>query len=217
MNSYYPLFIKMEGVDVLVIGGGKVAERKVRSLLKAGARVLLVSPIVTSGLRRLIDGGRITWRERVFQPSDLDGVRLAFCATDDAGMHSLAVKEGKQRGVLMNVVDVPELCEFIVPSVVQRGDLTVAVSTGGSSPALAKKIRKEMDAHFGPEYREFLKLLKQVRPIVQGALRDVQRRRLFRELADSEVLDLLRKGHKRAARVEIATILKRYGVKGWKA
>jgi len=218
MNPYYPLFLNLEKIRVLVIGGGRVAERKVRSLLRYGARVRLVSPALTTGLQQLVDTRRITCRRGTFRPSDLDRVRLAFCATDDVQVHRKAVREGRKRGVLMNVVDVPELCEFIVPSAVRRGDLTVAISTGGSSPALAKTIRRELEAHFGPEYGRFLKLLKALRPLALDAVGDGRNRsRLFRELAESKILSLLRKGRTKEAREEISAILKKYGIEGWRA
>ncbi len=217
MNPYYPLFLNLEKVRVLVIGGGSVAERKVRTLLRYGARVRLVSPELTKGLQQFVDTRRITCRKGTFRPSDLDRVRLAFCATDDVQINKKAVREGKKRGVLMNVVDVPELCEFIVPSVVRRGDLTVAVSTGGASPAFAKKVRRELEAHFGPEYGRFLKLLKGLRPRVLDAVGEGKSRsRLFRELADSPVLALLRKGRTKEAREVIAAILSKHGVEGWR-
>lgn len=213
MNPYYPLFLNLEKVGVLVIGGGRVAERKVRSLLRHGARVRLVSPVLTTGLQQSVDRQRITFRRGTFRPSDLDRVRLAICATDDETVHRKAAAEGKKRGVLINVVDVPELCDFIVPSTVRRGDLTVAVSTGGSSPAFAKKIRRELEVYFGPEYGRFLKLLKGFRPLALDAVGDGKRRsRLFRELAGSAALSLLREGRTKAARKEISAILEKYGV-----
>ncbi|NOY52849.1 MAG: bifunctional precorrin-2 dehydrogenase/sirohydrochlorin ferrochelatase [Deltaproteobacteria bacterium] len=213
MNSYYPLFLNLEQMPVLVIGGGPVAERKVRVLLRYGAKVRLVSPALTKGLECLVEARRIACRRRSFRSSDMDRVRLAFCATDDDRLHRRAVREGKKRGVLLNVVDVPELCDFIVPSVIRRGDLTVAVSTGGASPALAKKIRRELAVRFGPEYGRFLKLLKGIRPQILEAVGDGKRRsRLFRKLADSQALALLRKGRTKEAREEIAVILKKHGV-----
>jgi len=218
MKRRYPLFLNLEQVPVLVIGGGSVAERKVRTLLRYGAKVHLVSPEVTRGLQRLVEARRITCRRRSFRPGDLDDARLAFCATSENDLHRKAVEEGKKRGVLMNVVDVPELCDFIVPSTLRRGDLTVAVSTGGTSPAFAKNIRRELEDYFGPEYGRFLKLLKGVRPQVLETLGDGrQRSRLFRELADSQILALLREGRTREARSETAAILKRYGLEGWRS
>ncbi len=196
-----------------MIGGGKVAERKVRSFLQCQANVRVISPTLTVGLRRLVEKERIQHKKKEFTPSDLDGVRLAICATNDPTVNRKAADEAEKRAVLLNVVDAPELCDFIVPSMIRKGDLTIAVSTAGSSPALAREIRKEIQQNFGAEYREFLKLLKKVRPLIQ---RDVsstsQRTRIYREIIESKTKDLIRKGRIREARETVRKILSRHSV-----
>lgn len=213
MNPYYPIFLNLTEQKVLVIGGGKVAERKVRSLLKCHARVQVISPDLTVGLEKVARAKGIRCRKRRFVPSDLDGFRLVICATDDPAINRSAYDHAKQKGIFCNVVDAPDLCNFIVPSVIRRGDLTVAVSTGGSSPALARKVREEVGLLLGPEYREFLALLRKVRPLIQHEIPDKGRRtRIYRELVDTGAQKMLRLGRRREAREEISKVLRRYSV-----
>jgi precorrin-2 dehydrogenase/sirohydrochlorin ferrochelatase len=214
MSSYYPLFLNLQSEKALVIGGGQVAERKIRTLLRYGAAVTLVSPEITAGLERLVQEKAVVLRRRPFRASDLEGVRLAICATNDEATNRKAAREAEKRSILLNVVDVPELCRFIVPAVVRRGDLTVAISTGGGSPALAKKVRQELEAHIGLEYTEFLGLLKRVRHAIQRDVSDeAQRRAIYRALIDSQALVLLRAGRRDAAREVFHEILERFGIK----
>ncbi len=213
MNPFYPLFLNLKSEPVLVIGGGKVAERKVRSLLACGACVTVVSPVLTSGLSRLAEARKVSCRVRGFHPSDLKGMRLVICATNDSEVNRKAASEAEARGVLLNVVDDPELCRFIVPAVVRKGDLTIAVSTSGGSPALARKIRRRIEQEIGPEYREFLRLLKQVRPFVQRAVRDKTRRgKVYRDLVESGALERIREGSPAEARQAIRSVLGRYSI-----
>lgn len=161
--GYYPAFIDLKEKECLVVGGGQVAERKVRALLGAGARVTVVSPAVTKGLQRLNAQGRIRQLSRDYQSGDLRNAFLVVACTSFRQVNQEVAKEAKKRRMLVNVVDDPRWCNFIVPSVARRGDLTIAISTGGKSPALARKIREELQAKFGPEYGAMLKLLGAVR------------------------------------------------------
>ncbi len=214
MSSYYPLFLNLQGEKTLVIGGGQVAERKIRTLLRYGAAVTLVSPEITVGLERLVEQRGVALRRRPFRASDLRGVRLVICATNDEVTNRRAAREAEKRRILLNVVDVPELCRFIVPSVLRRGDLTVAISTGGGSPALAKRVRRELEAHIGPEYTEFLGLLKRVRRVVRRDVsQEAERRAIYGALIDSEALALLRAGRRDAARAVVHEILGQFGIK----
>ncbi len=211
MNIYYPIFLNLQGERTLIIGGGSVAERKARSLLKSHAHVMVISPELTSGLRRLVQAGRIIHKKRKFISSDLNGVRLVICATNDTAINRKAAGQAEKKGILYNVVDVPEICNFIVPSTVQRGDLTVAVSTGGSSPALAKKIRREIEKLIGPEYKAYLKLLGDVRPKIQREIPSKDRRmQAYREVIGSETLPLIRAGRIKEARDRVREILHAY-------
>src|SRR5262245_60372528 len=158
--QYYPIFLDLRAHPCVVIGGGAVAERKVESLLQARARVAVISPTCTPPLRSWAAERVVVLPQRPYHFGDLRGFSVAFAATNDETLHQTI---GGEAGVLLNVVDRPALCSFIVPAVVSRGDLTLAVSTGGASPALAKKIRQALEQQFGPEYDLALRLLARVR------------------------------------------------------
>ncbi|MBI5047442.1 MAG: bifunctional precorrin-2 dehydrogenase/sirohydrochlorin ferrochelatase [Deltaproteobacteria bacterium] len=160
---YYPIFLDIKRKPCVVIGGGNVAERKVLSLLDAGAKVLVISPKLTSALKRLAGKKTIGYRNKSYEQGDLKGFFLAYSATNDPAANESVFHEAKKRGILLNVVDVPELCNFIVPSVVDRGDLLIAISTSGRSPAMAKKIRQQLEKEFGWEYAAFLEIMGKVR------------------------------------------------------
>jgi len=190
---YYPIFLDLQTRPCLVIGGGTVAERKVESLLQAQAQVTVISPTCTSRLQAWAANGTITLHQRPYGSGDLRDFSVVFAATNDETVHKQIAVEAQKAGVLLNVVDRPALCSFIVPAIVSRGDLTLAISTGGASPALAKKIRETLEQHFGLEYDLALRLLARVRE--RGArtgLSSEERQRLFTALADSPLLDYLR-------------------------
>ncbi|HVO22012.1 MAG TPA: bifunctional precorrin-2 dehydrogenase/sirohydrochlorin ferrochelatase [Candidatus Margulisiibacteriota bacterium] len=193
--NYYPIFLRVAGRSCLVVGGGRVAEQKVESLLSAGARVTVLSPRLTPRLQALAVANRITHVERTYTEGDLAGYLLACAATDDNGLHARIAAEAETAGVLLNVVDRPQLCHFITPSVVERGDLMIATSTNGASPAMAKRIRRELEESFGPEYELALTLLRRVRESLHpGACSRTERLRIFNALVDSPLLDYLRHG-----------------------
>jgi precorrin-2 dehydrogenase len=195
MAQYYPIFLRVEGRSCLVIGGGEVAERKVLTLLQAGARVTVISPSVTPQLATLANDRRIVHRQATYARSDVHGFSLIFAATDDDELHAVIAQDAEAAGALLNVVDQPRLCSFIVPAVVQRGDFVVAVSTGGASPALARRIREELEERFGREYAHGLTLLRAVRRHLRAEARPFsERRRILTTLARSALLDLLRAG-----------------------
>ncbi len=199
--QYYPICLRVEGRPCLVIGGGEVAARKVLSLLKAGARVTIISPTLTPSLTAAATAQRFVHHTRQYRTGDLDGFQLAFAATNDEGLHAIIARDADAAGVLLNVVDRPQLCSFIVPAVVARGDLTVAISTGGASPALAKRLREEFATLLGPEYEQALVILRAVRQRLQGEPRAPEERRdILTALVRSDLLDLLRAGN--AAQVD---------------
>jgi len=150
--AYYPLFLELQARSCLVIGGGSVAFRKAAALLRCGARVTVVSPELSAGLKKLARQRKVHWKKHPFRPSDLAGIELAIAATDDQPVNRLAAREAKRRKIWINVVDQPALCSFIVPSVVRRGKLALAVSTGGASPALAKWIRKDLETRYADRF-----------------------------------------------------------------
>lgn len=177
---YYPLFLELKNRPCLVIGGGQVAFRKAESLLCCGARVTVVSPRLSAGLKQLARKGKIRWKKVPFRPGDLAGRELVVAATDDQQVNLQAAREARRRKIWINVADQPALCSFIVPSVVRRGRLVLAISTGGASPALAKWIRKDLEARYGPEFGKLLTKAAAARGQVHRDLRGpAGRKRLF--------------------------------------
>lgn len=191
--EFYPVFLRLAGERCVVVGGGAVAERKVASLLQAGAVVTVVAPRLTAALAARAAAGEIAHRARSYQAGDLDGARLAYAATDDEALHVELARAAAAAGVPLNVVDRPQWCSFIVPAVLRRGGLTVAISTGGGSPALARRVREDLDRHLGPEYERALDLLARLRRHLQaGALSSDERQRILSGLAASDLLERLR-------------------------
>ncbi len=161
--SYFPIYLDMSRRRCLVIGGGAVAERKIAALLETGAEVTVLAPDVTDAVAGLSKQNAIRFTARCYEDGDLDGFELAFVATDDPQVNAAVYREGRSRGVWVNSADDPARCDFILPSVLRRGDLTVAVSTGGTSPALARTVREELELYFTQEYESLAKLAAEVR------------------------------------------------------
>lgn len=191
--KYYPIFLDIRNKPCVVIGGGDVAERKVVSLLSAGARVTVVSPEFTVNLVRMGEDGKILLIRRLYQDGDLKGAFLAYAATDDEDINSRVYMEGAKEGILLNVVDEPEMCDFIVPSVVKRGALSIAISTGGASPAFAKRLRMEMEERYGEEYSVFLEIMAAIRQklLTKGSVSG-KNRKIFNKLASSSIPDMIK-------------------------
>ena len=159
----HPVFLDLGGQPVVVIGGGKVAERKIETLLEAGARVTVVSPTVSDLIARRVGEGRITHWPRPYRTGDLRGCRLAYAATSDPQVNEAARREASDSGIWLNAIDQPARCDFITPAIVRRGDLTIAVSTNGRCPALARQIREDLERQYGPEYAEEVERLGRMR------------------------------------------------------
>jgi len=194
---YYPIFLDIKDKPCVVIGGGNVAERKVISLLDAGARVVVISPVLTPALKKLAREKTINYCPKSYEEGDLKGFFLAYSATDNSSVNRKVFNEAKREGILLNVVDVPKLCNFIVPSVVDRGDLLIAISTSGKSPALAKKIRKHLEREFGEEYAVFLDIMGKVREKVLTRSKESDtNKRMFEKLVNSPLLEWIKKGEK---------------------
>jgi len=195
--TLFPMFLKLGGRPCLVVGAGTVAESKIASLIEADAQVLVVAPDATPGVRSWAQANRVEWRQRGFQPSDLDGMFIVVAATSSTELHKQIFQEATRRGVLCNIVDVPELCDFYYPAVVQRGALQIAVSTSGQSPALAQRLRTELEEQFGAEYEAWLEYLGEARDKLQSQKLDPEeRKRLLHKLASKEALEAFRRGHK---------------------
>lgn len=166
MAEFYPAFLNLKGLPCLVVGGGKVAERKAKSLLSCAAVVKVVSPRLTPALQELAAGGQIEYLPREFRPSDLEGVFLVIAATDSKEVNREVAREARSRNLLVNVVNDPQSGNFYVPAAVRRGPLQIAVSTSGRSPLLARRIRERLEGEFGPAYgclAEFLGEIRRVR------------------------------------------------------
>jgi siroheme synthase-like protein len=190
----YPMFLNISGKRCVVIGGGQVARRKVRTLLEHGANVEIISPDLCPELNKLAETGEVKVLRRHYQAGDLQGAFLVIAASDDSEINRQVVKEAKGKSVLVNAADDPENSDFIAPSSVRRGDMTIAVSTTGRSPALTRKIRTRLEKEFGDEYASLVNLIAEVRA-------EVKRRGIkvsgddWQEALDLDLmLDLLQKG-----------------------
>ncbi|MEJ5360075.1 MAG: bifunctional precorrin-2 dehydrogenase/sirohydrochlorin ferrochelatase [Desulfobacterales bacterium] len=192
---YYPIQLDLQGRRCLVVGGGAVGTRKAGTLHACGAEVVVVSPEATAELAAWAAAGRVQWRRRAYESSDLDGVFLAVGATDDELLNRRLSAEARRRGVLCNIADRPELCDFILPALVQRGDLVITVSTSGKSPALAKRLRRELGQRYGEEYAVLLRLMGAVRRrLLAQAHAPEEHRGRFEALLDGGLLERLREG-----------------------
>lgn len=208
MAFSFPVNLNLYGKKCLVVGGGNVAERKVKNLLDSGAEVYVVSPIFTEWLENASANGLISAYKRCYETADLDGVFLVIGATDDCDINNKIADDCNQRNLLVNIVDSPGRCNFIVPAILRRGSLTVSVSTDGRSPMLARKIRDELDALFGSEYAEFLDLLGLVREyVLKNVLCEETRRDIFYKLVHSDIPDLLKDGKHEIVKERIGHVL----------
>jgi precorrin-2 dehydrogenase / sirohydrochlorin ferrochelatase len=200
MNSYYPLVFDIESKKCVVIGGGQVALRKVKSLLEHGADVTVISPRFCAGLRELAEKGKIIPLRRAYRPGDLENACIAIAASSSTKVNAKAAQEAKEGRVPVNVVDVPRLSDFIVPSSMTRGDLTIAVSTGGNSPALARKIRIKLEKEFGQEYAVLALLAGEIRSeLGRKGIKSGGKR--WQEALDLDILlDLIKHGKREKAR-----------------
>ncbi len=205
--KYYPAYLDLRERPCLVIGGGAVAERKTLALLEAGAVVTIISPMLTSKLHELSDSGKITYLQKQYEDQDLSGAFLVIAATDSAEVNTLVASACRKKQVLVNVAVPPEVSSFIVPSVVERGDLLIAISTSGASPALSRKIRQDIEQRYGTEYEVLLEKLSAIRKRVLEEIPDESRRRqVFQAIVDSDVIDLIRQGKTHAAELRMAEI-----------
>lgn len=196
--GYYPLMMDLTGRDCLVVGGGDVARRKAVSLIEAGGLVTVIAPEIDPAIADLPS---VRVEKRKWRSGDTAGYTLVFAATDDRALNASIFDEARADGIPVNVVDDPELCSFIVPACVRRNDLLIAITTSGKSPALAKRIRRDIEAEYGPEYGEFVALLGEVRGMVKEKYsQGREREAAFGRLMDSGILELLSVGKNEEAR-----------------
>jgi len=205
---YYPIFLDLHDKNVLVVGGGKVAERKVQNLLTYGCQINIISPKLTAHLSRLAATGSITRIPRDAIDKTMNDAFMVIAATNDPKVNSTIAAKAKERGLLINAVDQPGDCNFIMPSIVKRGDLHVAISTAGKSPALAKKIRKQMELTFGQEYGAFLKLMGLIRTeLLAGGAPSSRNKPVFEKLVNSNLLEYIRKKNMNGIRNTLRSVL----------
>lgn len=188
MAALFPMFVKLDGQPCVVVGAGRIAEQKISALLASGARVIVIAPRAADSIQSAAAAGRLTWLEREFNPSDLDGKVLVVAATGDRSINEEVYHEASSRHVLCNAVDELEHCHFYYPAVVRRGDLQIAISTAGHSPALAQRLRRELETLFGPEYGDLLGWLGRVRAMLfRRDMEPQARTRTLHHIAGSEV------------------------------
>lgn len=193
MGNYYPIYVDLHDKTCLVVGGGKVALRKVQAILKCNARVKLVGTRIIPEIKSLKNKYKnFTFQKKAYDSRDLKNMFLIIAATDSNEINTKIAADASRKGLLVNVVDVPKLCNFIVPSIIRRGDLTVSISTGGISPALAKMLRIDLEKHLGKEYAKVLSVLKTYR---RRILRfpDTVKRNIWRKIIDPRMMELAKK------------------------
>ena len=192
MKRLFPMFVKLNGREVLVVGAGRVGAPKIRGLLSTGAKIRVVARQASEVVREWARNGEIILEERGFIPKDLDNVFLVVVATSSRDLNERIYREAQSSRILCNVVDVPERCDFYYPAVVQRGHLQIAISTTGQSPSLAQKIRQQLERQFGPGYTHWVAALGETRRKVLASNLDPERKRdLLQSLASAEAFEAL--------------------------
>ena len=192
MSQYYPIFMDLTAQPVLVVGGGAVALRKVQTLIDHGAYVQIVSPRLLPELRELVDEKTCFWLEKNYSSEDIQEVVLVFSCTEKEAVNAQVANDANAHHRPVNVVDDPEKCTFIVPSIMERGDLKIAVSTGGSSPIVAQQVRAELQSLYGQEMAEYLSLLKTWRRLAKKSLPSETRKVFWQRVTDGEVRELIK-------------------------
>ena len=197
----YPVCLNISNERCVVVGGGEVAERKVVSLLECGAKVILVARTLTPALREMRDAGRIEHRADDYKEEYVNGVFLVIGATDRDDVNERVSEDARKRRIPVNIVDEPARCTFTVPSVFRRGDLQIAVSTGGKSPALARRVREDLEKRYGPEYETLLKIMGTLRERILARKTPWEdNKKLFESVLDSQILRYIRDGNGDSAR-----------------
>jgi precorrin-2 dehydrogenase/sirohydrochlorin ferrochelatase len=190
---YYPVNLDVRNRHCLVVGGGRVGERKVKSLLECGAKVMVTTTDATDNLKAMAVEGVVNLELRDYQPSDLDGKFLVIGATDDQKANQRISQDAANRGILCNIVDSPEVCTFVIPAVVRQGDLLIAISTSNKSPAVARRMRQTLEKKFGPEYGVLLNLMGAIRKKLLAESKSPEaHKRSFERLLDEGLVEMIR-------------------------
>ena len=213
-TPFYIACLRLTGRRCVVVGGGEIGLEKVEGLLACDGRVVLVAPTAVPELEQLAAEGSIEWIRRDYDPADLERTFLVIAATDDTDVNIRVYEDAERRAMLVNIVDVPPLCNFILPAIVRTGPLAIAISTAGASPALAKRIKRQVAAEFGEEYARLAVLLNEARGWAKGTLPTYQDRKAFFEEivnGDPDPIELLRAGDEDAVRELIAAAQGEHG------
>jgi precorrin-2 dehydrogenase/sirohydrochlorin ferrochelatase len=213
-TPFYIACLKLTGRRCVVVGGGEIGLEKVEGLLACDGRVVLIAPAAVPELEALAAEGSIEWIRREYRTGDLEATFIAIAATDDTDVNIGVYEDAERRAMLVNIVDVPPLCNFILPAIVRTGPLAIAISTAGASPALAKRIKREIADSFGEPYARLAVLLNEVRGWAKGTLPTYQDRKAFFEEivnGDPDPVELVRAGDEAAVRELIASAQRRHG------
>ena len=210
---YYPIYLDIEGRNVVIIGGGNVCARKAETMMNYGARVTIVSPEFTEEIEKWAAEGCLALRRKRYDVSDLGDANIVIASTDDQQVNEAIAADCRARRIPVNVVDVTPLCEFIVPAIIEKGSIQIAVSTGGKSPALARTLKEDLQRAIGPEYAEVNDVLGSLRSAAKEKLpTDIDRKRFFDGIIAQGILGMLREGKRREAYATIARACEAAGV-----
>ena len=211
--KYYPIHLDIKNRNCLIVGGGAVGTRKVNTLLECGAHVTVVGPDPTPHLAQLASEGSITLKKRAYRSDDLTGMFLVIGATNDETLNRQVSEDAERAQILCNIADRPEVCNFILPSIVRQGDLVITISTSGKSPALAKRLRQKLETQFGREYADFLVLMGAIRQKLLSQDHEPEAHKaLFNQLIDSDLIEFMQAGKTE----EINSLLYKILGKGYK-
>lgn len=211
MTKYYPIMLNITDKTCIIIGGGNVAYRKIVSLLEYNARIIVISSNIDQKIKKLNDENKLEWISRDYKTGDIDNACLLFAATNNKQANQEIYEEAWLKNIPVNIVDAPDLCNFMIPSKIERGDLTITVSTGGKSPLLAKKIRQELEKKFDNSYADFLNLMGELRRISIAEITDKNKREdLYKEIVYSNCLERLKNGEINQVKEEVYKIFERY-------
>jgi len=208
MPDWYPIFIKLKNEKILVVGGGTVATRKVKTLINYSPQITIVSPSVSSKLKALISKYNLKYYKRNYRKSDLKNKKIVFVATSNGTLNEQIFQDAQQSGILVNIADSLEHCSFIVPSIMARGDLQIAISTSGISPLLTKTIRNKLEELFGSEYNTLLKLIRKYRSIIKKKFNDVKVRKIkLEKLLHPSIIKKIKNGDIKKVEEEFKRII----------
>lgn len=208
-HSMYPICLNISGKLCVVVGGGRVAERKIQGILSAAGKVRVISPAVTASLRLLAEEKCIEWREKTYEGADLQGAFLVFAATDLADVQNAISRDAQASGLLINRADAPDACDFQIPASIRRGDLTLSVATNGKSPALAAMVRRQLEQDFGEEYVQLTALMTMLRECVLAEEDWEDKKILFQEILHEDMVDWIRNNRWDRIRQHLHTVLGR--------